>query len=442
MPLAKAQLARLSAHVMTADRSGVQSAISQLSAHWKRGSWLAQNNRYRTGASKEVRRDVNSGRAVAGVQLAQYVAASAIAHCYDGWSYLGRALEAEMAADPGVAIHLAYYAELRAAMSLLASEGIGVFDSHHAVVSKNGTCQILSGFGKTHEFVWHALDLWAGSQAGASTVVRSITPNEIPLSDWLSQFSLGGRFLSTLLQEWGLDLSRLASDRSARNVASYQPTAFSGSGPRAVDDTIRGILQFWEVCEPGPSGGFPILDRHLLRRSLELGWHGPATTYQSQLKSALNGLPLVPEGVEWLDFLSHEKLSVHHKLIEDASGNVLVGHPKHSEQVLARATLLLRVATGTLADLLSSAGANVGVDLDFWLSSRSVCRRLWPESNQRATSSDLWSDVEEALNSVDDWLENRSSRIGLDHHTLWMERSQEACILSTTERLFLSGLCA
>ena len=130
-----------------ANRSGVQNAISQLSVHWKKGSWIARSNRYRKEADKEVRTDEKSGRGVAGAQLAQYVAASAIVHCYDGWSYLGRALEAEMAADPDAAIHLAYYAELRAAMALLASEGIGVFDAHHAVVSNIGTCHILSGFG-------------------------------------------------------------------------------------------------------------------------------------------------------------------------------------------------------------------------------------------------------------------------------------------------------
>ena len=201
------------------------------------------------------------------------------------------------------------------------------------------------------------------------------------------------------------------------------PRSFAGAGPRAVDDTIRGILRLWEICEPGRAGGFPILDRHLLRRTLHLGWHGSPASYQNQLKSALDALPLVPEGVDWLDFLSHKKLSVYHRLIEDASGSVLVGDPKHSREVLARATLLLRVATGALADLLRTAGSNIGIDLDFWLSSRSVARRLWPEASQRATSYDLWTDVEEALTSVEDWLENKSSGNGLDHHTLWMERS-------------------
>lgn len=61
------------------------------------------------------------------------MAASVIVHCFDGWSYLGRALEAEMAGDPQTAVHLGYYAELRAAMSVLASDEIGVFRNKHAV---------------------------------------------------------------------------------------------------------------------------------------------------------------------------------------------------------------------------------------------------------------------------------------------------------------------
>ena len=440
MPLNAGQQAQLTNELANASGSAIRKAISRLSTHWRAGSWLAPRSRYLKDADKQIRADTNQGMRLKYGPLSEYIAASAVVHCFDGWSYLGRALEAEMAADPDTARHLGYYAELRAAMSLLASEGIGVFSTHHVVVANRSRCHVLSTFGGTHQFVWHALETWARSSAGASAVLESISPNQVPLSDWLAQFSIGGKFLGTLLHEWGLDLSRLASDRSARNVASYRPTAFTSPGPRAIGDTMSGILRFWEVCEPGPNGGFPILDRHLLRRSLELGWHGPQASYAQQLKLALDGIaPVSPPTDWWYDFLSYKKLTHHHEIIVDASGTAPAGHPDHSKQVLARATLLLRVATGCLADLLRSAGSNANADLDFWLSSRSVSRRLWPESDPRSSSIDLWTDVEDALSSVEVWLESNSNTSPLSHHALWRDQPKEASTLATTERAFLWG---
>ena len=54
----------------------------------------------------------------------EYVAASAPTHLIDGWSYLARAIDALLRGDAPAAVHLGYYAELRAAMSLLAGGGI------------------------------------------------------------------------------------------------------------------------------------------------------------------------------------------------------------------------------------------------------------------------------------------------------------------------------
>ena len=41
-----------------------------------------------------------------------------------------------MAGDPDAARHLGYYAELRATMSILAGDGIGVFQNKHIIVTK------------------------------------------------------------------------------------------------------------------------------------------------------------------------------------------------------------------------------------------------------------------------------------------------------------------
>ena len=432
---------RLQNRLANASGAAICDAMPQLVAHWGVQSWLGNNNIYRKNVIAQIKAGV-----VQHAHLSEYVAASAIVHSFDGWSYLGRALEAEMAGDPDSARHLGYYAELRAAMSMLASGGIGVFDRKHVVVRDNQQCEMFNS-DSTHVFAWQALKIWAEMDAGRDAIFNSATPGGVLLSDWLNQFSVGRNFLATAwLAQWGLDLSRLAQDQTARNIASYRPTAFTTPGPRSIEDTMRGILQFWEVCDPGLNGGFPILDCYLLRSSLELVWGGNTSarcikSYQQQLNLVLASISPTgcPDG-RWDEFLSHQKLTESHGIIRDANGNVDQFHKDHSKQVLARAALLLRVSTGCSALLLKQAGLSTQEDLDFWRSGSSVRRRLWPESNPISSSIDLWSDVENASSSIDEWLQQVAIGSPVSRHALWTEQAAAAATLATTERAFLWGV--
>lgn len=433
---------RLENRLANASRRSIRDAMPQLAGWWQANTWLGRNNVYRQDAIRQIA----SGVVTDHIQLAEYVAASAVAHSFDGWSYLGRALEAEMAGDPDAARHLGYYAELRAGMALLASGGIGVFDRKHVVVRSNQQCEVFNSDG-THVFVWRALRIWAESAAGRDTILDSVSPGGVRLSEWLNQFSIGSNFLATSwMTQWGLDLSRLAEDRTARNIASYRPTAFTTPGPRSIEDTLRGILLLWEVCDPGANGGFPVLDSHLLRSSLEMAWRGSnaarhINSYQQQLQVVLNAVTPTscPEG-QWDQFLAFQNLDKGHGLIQDANGNVDQYHKEHSKQVLARATLLLRISTGCSAILLGEAGVNGGSDLEFWKSGASVRRRLWPDADPVASSIDLWLDVESASESIDQWLHRVAEDPPLSCHALWTEQAAAAATLATAERAFLWGI--
>ena len=433
-----------------ASGSAIRDVISRLKPYWEAQSWLSLHNPYQKDPVGRISSDIKSGR-LANDHLAEYVAASAVIHCFDGWSYLGRALEAEMAGDPDASRHLGYYAELRAAMSVLASGGIGVFDSQHIVVDGAQVCDVLTKFGGTHNFVWNALEIWAESEVGYKSVFRSIKPGGLPLSEWLEQFHAGAHFVGTKwLQQWGLDLSRLTDDRRARNLASYRPTTFTSPGPRPISDTMKSILQIWEMCEPEGNGGFPILDRHLLRHSLGLVSHslyqggqlsaGAIRQYCQQVELMLSSIAPVSVPNGWHKFLSYKNLADIPKIVDDANGKDDAYHPSHSKQVLARATLLLRVATGCSEDLLSKATMDIKASLGFWRSSLSVRRRLWPESAPISSSLDLWSDVDDASSSIREWLEQKQKGSLACHHVLWTEQASAASTLATTERAFLWGV--
>ena len=102
-----------------ASRDAVCDAVFDLSAQWDGKSWLAVCNPYRSDAIGRVRDAYEKAKTrkkgeIEEPDLVDYIAVSAFVHCFDGWTFLARALESELAGNPGVAMHLAYYAELRA----------------------------------------------------------------------------------------------------------------------------------------------------------------------------------------------------------------------------------------------------------------------------------------------------------------------------------------
>src|SRR5439155_6047134 len=134
-----------------AHRPTVDHEFEGLSPHWADGRWLRDGNRYQYDCIKRIDKDLRPPRKLRAAHLREYVAASTIPHCMDGWAYLGRALASYLCGDIDAARHLAYYAELRAAMSLLGSEGVGVFSRKNLVIPQTGHCPVVSASG-THVF--------------------------------------------------------------------------------------------------------------------------------------------------------------------------------------------------------------------------------------------------------------------------------------------------
>ncbi len=94
--------------------------------------------------------------------MVAYISASGPCHVIDGWSFIGRAIDATLRGDSYAAIHLGYYAELRAAMALLACEGVGILNSRHATIDvKSNTHEFGKGKG-THKIIWPCIQHWAG----------------------------------------------------------------------------------------------------------------------------------------------------------------------------------------------------------------------------------------------------------------------------------------
>lgn len=403
-----------------ASRAGVENAFQRLRPNLLQGSWLETTNRYRENTVARLKQDVANGR-VNDAHLSQYVASSVLLHCSDGWGFLGRALDALARGDRNTARHVGYYAELRAAMSLLASEGIGIFSRHHFILESSGKCKPLKSSGKaglgTHAITWEALDHWATLASSPSTLSGIVTAGGLRLDEWLSAFSPGfdARHIALdWLSTWGLDLKRLSSDHEARNEASYRPSGITPRNQLSVLDTSSFLRALWTVCQPGIPSRFEYLDRHLVRVSLEDTFRATtgrqATSSGSEYGARISGM--VGQGTpsgwsagEWTRFFTRQVESQTPLVIREAAGTAPVSDPRHHFQVLSRAVLLLRLATGACLRLLQASGAS-RTDLGFWWRALSEERGLWRTNDEPLQSADLWADIDEAMSAIGDWEES------------------------------------
>ena len=432
-----------------ANRNAIQRAIPRLQAHWGDSTWLVARNRYRVDTIGKIQEDSKNGCDFKHQHLIDYVAASTITHCFDGWSYLARALEAEMAGDPNAARHLGYFAELRAAMSILAGEGVGIFHRNHVVITDSDRCIPLGGL-STHAMAWQALKYRAGLNQSDKLIFRAIKPGGFDLQAWLNYFGGSAGFVAKKwLKEWGLDLSRLSEDdKKSRDLASYRPTAFTSSGTRGAGETVQAITQFWRMCNPGSEGGFPVIDRHLLRLSLGMLFkhrtegRSPLQArkkYSEQISTMLDNFSFTEAGrLRWESFLRYETEKELSPLFLDAGRGDKSTHIDHSKQVLARATLLLRVATGLLSDLFHESNSEIYSDLRFWWVASSVRRCSWAIDNPPDSFIDLWEDVAEALEEVHEWI--RQTGQPECHYSFWKQNHHVAMTLTASERIFLWGV--
>ena len=304
--------------------------------------------------------------------------------------------------------------------------------------------------GTTHTFTWDALETWADTKA-RDVLLRVIMVDGIALAEWLNQFRSTGvqAIASDWLRSWGLDLRRMTQDQHARNTASYRPTALESSGPRPIAEVMQSITEMWRLFEPSGTAPFHYLDRHLLRRSLESVFrmahpHSRSpkqarVQYRVRVQHMLNALNLSDVARKsFRTFLDPFGGTSPATLPSDASGKELPKAISHSKQVLARAALLLRVATGCARELLDSTGEDLRTLFRFWWSDASVRRTMWRDQSVPESFIALWVDADESLDTIEDWLESATTEDCA--FAFWVRHSTEATVLSTTERLCLMGL--
>ena len=384
-------------------------------------------------------------------ELSEYVGISAPLHAMDGWSLLGRSVHCLLRGDHFTAVHLAYYAELRATLAILASQGIGIFDHTHCVIDANGSCYFLKptrGSG-IHQWTWQVFEWWAAEPRAIELIRTVIRPGGESLGTWLEAMNRGQFALesigTTWLRLWGMDIRKYFGDRQARNDASYWPNTINNQVSMSAAEDLQAVSYIWSNLEPTSASRFATLDKHLLRIVLLQGYIGVTNKrkssksgrsgYEREVEALLSNMDMtVSIRSQWKEFLIETEYE-EPMVVQLAKGQGMVGGHKHALGVMSRATLLLRIATGASAMLLADAEIDKH-QLDFWIQDVGTGRGIWQPEEPPEDLVDLWADVEYELDTIDDW------SIGTELSTkgIWAVSSRELSVLGECERIGLWGL--
>jgi hypothetical protein len=243
-----------------------------------------------------------------------------------------------------------------------------------------------------------------------------ITPGGRELRTWLTEFGAGAVGSSLVatdwLEHWGIDLKRLSEDQTARNRSSYRPSELESPNVPALEESVELVREIWSLCEPS-SALFDGLDRHLLRLALQRTFFAKYNQLPADLPDIFRAdVEMMVDSVdpagltreEWIGFLVAELDPLEPKLLEYARASSNLRSPRQHLEVLSRAVLLLRLASGAAAHLLSVAGLGRD-DLFFWFDRIAVARGFWEPGETRTSMTDLYEDVRGSVLDTGSWLE-------------------------------------
>lgn len=376
-------------------------------------------------------------------EVLDVLSATGPSHCLDGWTFLSRALAALLSGDTHTARHLAYYAQLRAGLSLLHCHGIGIFNGINFAVDASGELHSIDmtnasqrGLG-THSAVWQALRSWADYSDSARVFLNSVQFRGVSLVDCIDAIwpSAGPAPLaSKVIETWGVDLRRSAEERESRNVSSYCAHAFNAADSN-LSLRLDLVDSIWRGLEPGGGGGFPSLDRHLLRKLLDLMKAEQPSDYGNGnfWDTAYRRLDPRVRAFVSKEFLKH---------VEERSDPPIFRYANSRRQgdvhaMVSRALLLLRAAAGVVRSTFVDAQFDLHTnDLQPWFDTVGVDRGFWKAGHPPEQLDELWDEVSYA---VEDLASYNSTNPGQQLDFLSSLRSQ-AVLLSQAERACIWGI--
>ena len=361
-----------------------------------------------------------------------FLAAASFVHCKDGWQYLSHAVDCIFKGDFKTAVHLAYYAELRAAMSFLASEGIGILNNVHFCIDASSTIikdpksswnvsrRKFDGWG-THRFIWECLNAFvSSSRKDISHSVKTFWHNGNSFEDWIrnipgaNSLSVISQIIKQWITDWSFDIGHFKDDREGRNNASYAASKFKSFSNTDCMVSIETYSDALKLLEPSSINRFSLLDKHLfkilfLKIHSEINARGTIVSASDLLdRTFANARKSIDASLKAivLSTTDHPIIDASKDTLQDTSGNI------KPFTIFSRALLLLRISAGSNAHLLNEAGITK-TELGFFFNYCCVEHGFWNPGTTVTDYTDLWADIFDAMTDIDAWAVTQSSPIYL-----------------------------
>lgn len=427
--------------VANASSVAIQIFAEQIKMAGNHSRWIDPDNRYANDPIGQMNID-NRASSVDAVQIGNYVAASVVPHLYDGWTYLSYATNAIIDGDYDTATHLAYYAELRAAISFLASQGIGFFNGVNVWFDSSLDVHMFKG--RTHTVVWEIMSAWAADTSKSAYILGLIKVGGKSVEEWLQASStyVGGLALSLpasdWLNNWSIDLSTIGKDHTARNEASYQPNNFvSILTSIPFEDSVKQIIEMWKACEPFADGSFGVLDVHILRETMERALQGRMTLrpgtpdyrrfYVKHIQEVMGNLGINNSRIESI-LQKQTEVNTNPILAYAQSGRTMT---QDVLGVYSRAFMLLRLASAASNDFLQKSDISKE-DISFWWKEIGDRDDLWQVDDPPDDFKDLWEDSKLNIKDISKALVECDSKSQIKRqyeHQLWKLKRINKAIL-------------
>lgn len=398
--------------------NATERALVRAASNFSNSQLIAQTNNYRTDARAKIQALLTGQGPFVEPDLADVIATSTVLHFYDGWSYLAEALKASYRGEIGIARHVAYYAELRAAMSILAASGIGVFDNRHVVIDAGGSIVAVPGKVPTHQMAWLALQEWGGLQTSGVLLGEEINAFGSTLNEWLREFQGTATFSLTgaeWISNWGLDLQQFSQDRESRNEVSYRVNYNYVSPCKKPRELAPFIRDIWTNTEPGASP-FILLDQFLVRGALEKVYKAKVQTNlgKDYLERVAKTCRNLNAGI-YTDFLCRKATVSDPEFLSFASKTSGVHDDFQYLEVISRAYLLLRVASAATNYLFRRSGLSLQ-DLEFWWKHTGTASGLWSSVAPPDSPIELWDTIDMSLEDLNEWVSSGGNDCWFEVH--------------------------
>lgn len=318
------------------------------------------------------------------------LAAEQMCHMIEGWRYGASAATAYLNNSQQNAVHFAYYAELRAALSLLSWSGIRIRQGDHYYINANGLKTPIENC-RTHTAVWALWQHWT-TRPDADQLFKEkvkLIPG-VSLSDTLN--SLQYVRPNATLQNWGIDLAQIKEDHNARNTASYEAFWANNSLKKMTKSDASLILELWKLILPS-EGSSLRFDGALVSYFVKSAVIGMSQNQdQNQTILAISRELAKNTGTEQETILRRLDPSNYNTTPFDLASSKNC----NPENIICRAFFLLRLSMLALKTSLSSTKNNAARS---WLSNWLEHAGLW-QNSELIDPADIPEDYELAVESM------------------------------------------